>query len=698
MARNDQVTAKFRLDGSQAKSDVQSLQSSFKSSFTEINSAAQLAKVGFEAFEAALSKVSGAVEHWIDLASTQEKLEQRLSTAIQLRESFNKQQLDTVLKLNSELERKTGIDKTQFAQLEGSLAELGVAPKHFEAAGKAAAAFADITGNDVQSSLKVVAKIFAGDVPTALKRFGVAANDAQGALDFLLSRFPVAEEHSKTFSGSIDQLKFAWRDFQEDLGKAIITNKDVQDLLADLTAKARELTGTVDDGRPKIDQFISAFVKGIRDIGTTLQDHASDFKLLLEVLVAIKGLQAATSIAGSLGALGKGLAGLGGSIAAGASGAATAVGAGATAIGGGSALLGALATGGAVVATGGLLLALPSTDSKTLADRIRESIPPRPGSGFTPDQTPYGPSLPPGFVAPQEVDFEVGTGVSVSKGDIDKRRAAAKKQAEMLAALAAGADPEEYLSKGGKSVLTSGEKDTKEQQADFETEFKLQQKHNEEMLDLQDEARLARLIAETDEHTAVQAEQEKDHKKRLGAEKKFQSAIAETLASSLANGIAGAITAGIEGKKAFGDVMLDLLGGVMKDMGALLIGMGTAGVLAGTLGVVIPAFKALTGGELGVAAGLACIAGGSLMLAGGSYLASLSGGTSAPSIGGAAVGSNINSPSAIGAPNFGYGSSAAPITNTYIVQYQGTVVNGNERQAARDLANLMRQNNALRFA
>lgn len=180
-------------------------------------------------------------------------------------------------------------------------------------------------------------------------------------------------------------------------------------------------------------------------------------------------------------------------------------------------------------------------------------------------------------------------------------------------------------------------------------------------------------------------------------------AIQSSAASILQSGLADTFTSLAQGiGDSFENVLGDfrkIIGGIISNVGIMLIQLGTGGILAGTLGTFIPAFAALTGGPLGVGAGLAAVAGGTVMVGigkaiGGSGASAGAGSTGtarAPRSGGATTrgadrfsgDSSTQLPTALGAS-----------TTVVNVTFSGPVAD--ERRAARRFADLLSKANTLR--
>lgn len=125
------------------------------------------------------------------------------------------------------------------------------------------------------------------------------------------------------------------------------------------------------------------------------------------------------------------------------------------------------------------------------------------------------------------------------------------------------------------------------------------------------------------------------------------------------------------------------LGGVVSQIGAALIGLGSAAVAGGIIGSVAPWLAPSTGGPLGVAAGVAAIAVGTALTAGGAYIsATAGGGGGAPSRAG---GGPPPAPRTLADQPQTAGARGGDRSSTFVIQVTGGVWGMDSGRALRDL-------------
>lgn len=133
------------------------------------------------------------------------------------------------------------------------------------------------------------------------------------------------------------------------------------------------------------------------------------------------------------------------------------------------------------------------------------------------------------------------------------------------------------------------------------------------------------------------------------------------------------------------------LGGVVSQIGAALIGLGSAAVAGGIIGSVAPWLAPSTGGPLGIAAGVAAIAVGTALTAGGAYISATAGGGGASSGGGGGAGNRGRLVDATSGSRTladqpqSAGARGGDRNATFIVQVTGGVWGMDSPRALRDL-------------
>ncbi len=176
-------------------------------------------------------------------------------------------------------------------------------------------------------------------------------------------------------------------------------------------------------------------------------------------------------------------------------------------------------------------------------------------------------------------------------------------------------------------------------------------------------------------------------------EARFMDTVGQMVGDSIGDHFSQMVTNIANGSMSVLQAIGGFIGGIITQLGVMLIQMGTAAVLAGTLGTIIPIFAPLTGGPAGIGAGLAAIAGGAALVAIGSAI----GGAAAPAGGGAVPrtanpgGGPVNtrspngtSPSGFWAAALGGGDSGRTININV-----GMLIGTDERRAGRQLRDMI---------
>jgi hypothetical protein len=90
----------------------------------------------------------------------------------------------------------------------------------------------------------------------------------------------------------------------------------------------------------------------------------------------------------------------------------------------------------------------------------------------------------------------------------------------------------------------------------------------------------------------------------------------------MANFISGIVQAGLSGEASLGEMMQRLFGGMLSQVGQMLITLGTAAFAAATASTAIPFLWPITGGKIGAAGALGIVAAGATLTGVGGYISS----------------------------------------------------------------------------
>lgn len=268
------AVGKFVADSKRQFSSIgASLSSAFerldkiKEAFTPLN---QLLEI-FGKIGRVVAKVGRTIGEWISAASEAERVELRLSAALQERGIYS-DKLNSSLRLQAQLlQNTTGVSAEAIMQIQGSLAALGVAGNQLESATRATVGFAQVTG-DLGSAATVVAKVFQGKIDT-LKRYGVQVSSQAEAQAFLVGKFKLAEAQADTLATKLQILGESWGDLGEEMGRvatqseALKTSVDVTSVtlqgLGTAIAWVRDTAGGLDGALKLALQTLGAVMPGV---------------------------------------------------------------------------------------------------------------------------------------------------------------------------------------------------------------------------------------------------------------------------------------------------------------------------------------------------------------------------------------------------------------------------------------------------
>tara|TARA_Y100001938_G_scaffold151201_1_gene247353 strand:- start:9630 stop:11507 length:1878 start_codon:yes stop_codon:yes gene_type:complete len=117
-------------------------------------------------------------------------------------------------------------------------------------------------------------------------------------------------------------------------------------------------------------------------------------------------------------------------------------------------------------------------------------------------------------------------------------------------------------------------------------------------------------------------ERQKLKQREIAATENFYQNLASIGIGGMANFISGIVQAGLSGEVSLGDMMKRLFGGMLSQVGQMLISLGTAAFAAASASTAIPFLWPITGGPPGAAAALGMIAAGAALTGVGGYVSS----------------------------------------------------------------------------
>jgi hypothetical protein len=298
--RGKGVRIPLRLDKSQAEKDGRELAKDLASSLVPVVDVVALAKAGYEALKNA---ISGAVEigkEAIAAASAQETAEYRLTAALARHGPVAEDFLARLNEQNFARQQSMAISDDAQLQIQASAALLDVEAEHLDLVTRATIGLAETTGQSLDSALRTVAKAYHGNT-SALKKYGIQAEDADSALQSLADRMVVAEARAGTYAGRVDLLRENWSELYETLGDNIVRNEDVKKLLKDTNTVLLEMIDYLKKDGPTIKSFVSDFVQGLRDLSTWVKENKSELVFLTKFFGGFIGKDPFTATYSAMG-------------------------------------------------------------------------------------------------------------------------------------------------------------------------------------------------------------------------------------------------------------------------------------------------------------------------------------------------------------------------------------------------------------
>lgn len=117
-------------------------------------------------------------------------------------------------------------------------------------------------------------------------------------------------------------------------------------------------------------------------------------------------------------------------------------------------------------------------------------------------------------------------------------------------------------------------------------------------------------------------EREKLKQREIAATENFYANLSSIGIGGMANFISGIVQAGLSGEADLSQMMVRLFGGMLSQVGQMLISLGTAAFLAATASTALPFLWPITGGPIGAGGALGIVAAGAALTGVGGYVSS----------------------------------------------------------------------------
>jgi len=156
--------------------------------------------------------------------------------------------------------------------------------------------------------------------------------------------------------------------------------------------------------------------------------------------------------------------------------------------------------------------------------------------------------------------------------------------------------------------------------------------------------------------------------------------------SGLSSMISGLVAAGLSGEKSLSEVMGSMFGGILSQVGQMMISLGTAAFIAASATAPIPLLWPIFGGKIGMAGALGLIGAGSVLTGVGQYMSSTAGGAKAEM--GKAQGTAARMAPGSAADTGRASSPTERTTTTYNINFNGALP-GSERRIAKEVRRIL---------
>lgn len=687
------------LDTEAAEQHSKELGRELKAHLTPVVDVVNLARQAYDALYKTIGSGVGLLREAVDSASEAERIERRTITALQLRNQYEEAAFERLKASNSARQQQLGIEDDLQLQIQGTAAALGVQARHLDMVTQASIALAEITGQPLEAALMTTVKAYEGNTG-ALRKMGIEVHSADEAMAFLTGKIELATQASDTFSGRVKVLESNWGDLLEELGNAVIQNEDVKALLEEVNKEIRDLTEKLAENGPEVRAFFSSMVEGVRETAAFIRENRGELTFLLELAIAMKGMQVAGGLVGAAKQLGAGgLLSVGGSL----------LGKGAAAVGGmvglgGSALLGSAVLGPIAQALFLGNMAVPLDDARK---GIAAGIPMAPGNrgqmsdwqGPTLGQLGADPNDPRVTRPLDEIEFLEGADIKSSAGE--RKAAAAARERERD-------ERHKEAQKALKHSLALSAKDLEEA---WDAEEKREKEHKKAMASLRAdelEARSAYNSATVDLELERLVADREVKEAQYNQTKAFYDDLQQVGVTGLGQFFARTTQVILSGKGGFEGAMKGLFGMMLSMAGQALMVFGAGALAAATASTAIPFLWPIFGGPIGVGGALGLIAAGGILSGAGAALSS-----SASSASSVARGAAGRAPSAPAAPRArgerfedtsganatdGFRRGRGGAVNVINVNLDKGVVMGTDYELARWLADLLGRNGDLSIA
>ena len=215
----------------------------------------------------------------IDKAAIQEEAEVALRTALGSTGREVQRNMEHYKKYASSIQKATTYGDEEILQVQTLLLQLtNLRRDGIDKATKAIVGMATVYNQDLSAASQTVAKALTGQYG-ALSRYGIKVEETMSdeekrasILKQLNVMYSQAEAKTETYAGKVDQLKNAYDDAKEAIGRAITENEEILELIDDVKNKITEFveSGALEEKVNKTTLYFSALAEATRKGGDAL--------------------------------------------------------------------------------------------------------------------------------------------------------------------------------------------------------------------------------------------------------------------------------------------------------------------------------------------------------------------------------------------------------------------------------------------
>ncbi len=291
-----EATAKYAALGREAPAALTALAAATKPAQDEtfklarfmgdLGTQVKASALGFISAQAVIGLVGGGfrslsafVGESVKAYAEQESALKKVTTALEAQGQATPAVIQGYAAMASQFQKTTVNSDELISEMQALLVQVGdVMPKDMEKALTAATDLSSGLGIDLRTATLLVGKAFEGETGT-LKRYGIVIDEAklktEGAsavLDAIQQKFGgQAQAEIETYAGKVKQLANSWNEVQEAVGKQIVTDPVIIELLHQVKGSIDETSASADSGGHFVTEWWAQLLGGQAAIQAEIQ-------------------------------------------------------------------------------------------------------------------------------------------------------------------------------------------------------------------------------------------------------------------------------------------------------------------------------------------------------------------------------------------------------------------------------------------